>query len=267
MYEDKRAELAEAEYQKLVADGKIDQRLLQHPSFYEAFYKIFFHYVGNNSYTVNVNGNSVEVRSECNYPEETNGVYKGYKNATKHSLMLEKDGKNEYLIAKDDSAAIFVYPQERQDGVSASFGVTAYDEDGKEHGYSNCHYVRNGRKYEDPLMYINSNLFNPNLSSRMATRSYGIHLPRNLDILNWEAENCVRYTPGVVKKIYTGVGKEDQLAFGNIGLEHPNRLAGNNDDFVIGGKKRNGEVCSEEELKAFIDECAYYYNMNTGRSR
>lgn len=98
--------LAEKEYEKLISENLLSSEIANDASFRKAFIDRFL-FIGDN-YTIKVENGDVVLESNSNFPDATNGIYKGYKTAKKIVFKVER----EHLTAFEENASIYVMPEQ-----------------------------------------------------------------------------------------------------------------------------------------------------------
>ena len=266
-------EIIKNEYQKLCNNPNVNKTVIQHPQFYQVFESIFIQGIDlRQNYKVEATGNSIVISSSVNYPEATNGIYKGYESAQKHIIEIDK----EHLAVKEENSYIFKYPNKENNGLSYTSKVTAYDNE-KEVGYTTFSRQEEVNKnYQAAYAFYNT-AAQPELSTGYALNGTACE-PRQSDIYcKYRSEGCRRYNGLATKEVINRTDrttKEHWVTYGGIHTEYPERLSNNVSDFAIRKfnegewKKMDGNPLSEEELNQTIAEYRQYSTMTqSGNSR
>ena len=98
--------LAEEEYNKLISNGEVNSEIINNLIFYEVFKQKFL-FLGEN-YTIKIENGNLILESKNNFPEATNGVYKGYKDCKRIVFQYEK----EHLTVFEENASVYSFPNE-----------------------------------------------------------------------------------------------------------------------------------------------------------
>jgi len=215
-----------------------DLELFNHPSFRYAFISAFVQVIGLvDNVEIIMEDGALILRTKNDYPNATNGIFKGVKDAKKCVLKLENIFEQQYLMFKFEDSSICCFPENQFDNLSYHTGVTAY-KGGYEVGFANFLSSENVMKHDIPERQIydknslgTGNKNHPELGIRDALSDGMFIIPSGAKDFEWTASSGCRLSDGVAfvsrvrnKDAQTRI---ERNAYCHVGAEHPERLAGN----------------------------------------
>lgn len=278
-------EKAKQELERLIAEGKLDAKLANHPNLRNAFIDLFVRTVDHATAKVTVEDNAIVVKSGKKLPEETNGIYHGYSDATKCKLSIEMDGDKEFLTVLEEVVNIYSFDNKSLDSLSYSSAATAYA-DGLEVGHASFSRSEEVMKNMPPEMMIydllspgSGSTKNPTLNVYSATRGF-IKVPFSANQGQWRTSTSVRDMDGIALETQTEHKdertEESIQQWAHIGIEHPERLSGNTSAFAVEIKKEDGtrewvtptgEPLTQQDIDSMKVQYNDLYTQGTTRQR
>lgn len=261
-----RREKAEQEYQKICNNPQVNQTLINHPEFYRAFINLFSNgYDPTQSYDVAVIDKSVVIKSISNYPEATNGIYKGYESTSIYTLEID----NECLSVKEEGASIYRFPNREKDDLTYQARVTAY-KNSYEVGYSEIMRTELVNKSYKAIDALNNHRGRAEINVGHALTG-SCCKPADSNYYNYKSIAC-RRSEGIAITEYENKTNNTMIerwtGYGDISKEHPERLYGNVYNFAVMKDgvitTKDGIQISNDELKEMINQ---YSKTENGYSR
>ena len=258
------------EYNNLVNLNGVNPKLITHSGLRTALIQIFRECIGDEKYNIEVNGDSIIIKKENNYPDAIVGIHHGIKVASECVIKLEKDSDKEYLTVKIENVNIYGNLENRENLLSYQANVTAYDEYGVEKASAQYYTERQVDKYYNPMYMIHSFIGEqgekPNLDVKFATRNY-LSSEHNSSNNKWRYYSVTRgddlityrYSVDHIDRMHV----ETVESYGFVNAYNYERLAGNYQDFAIydhsseklsDWKTLDGKSLTSEELSTLIDE-------------
>ena len=153
------------EYQKLTMVEGI-RHIIEHNQFREAFLRALRQY--NDARVEVTQDNKIRISREGNYPDATNGIFKGVRDCDRISFSLEEIFGEVRLVVAKNSASIHVIPDNpTQDVGSCSKSLEIYDDYSKV-AKSDVMFFENPVKNIHPAALLT---FKPDLSPNYAINS------------------------------------------------------------------------------------------------
>ena len=276
----------EKEYEKLINLGNVDEKILKHPSFREAFIGVFVHSIGYDNYRVEVKNDAVIVEKTSNFPDATNGIYHGYRDAVRCVFKMELDSGREFLTVKEECVSIYSFDNRSTDDLGYHSKISAYDDRGYEFGFADFYRHENVNKNYPALagIYVperfgSGRRENPELNVRTAISGH-VEVPYYADMYEWRVYTARRNGDGVAYKSFiehiNQTTENHMYTYGSIHLEHPERLAGNTTDFAVDHRNHgfssiwktpDGIKLSDLEVQNMIQEYNQYFVDSLSRGR
>lgn len=278
----------EKEYDNIKKSNGISQKISSHRALKTALEQVFRECIGEEEYSVKFNDDSIVILREGNYPEATDGIYKGIKVASRCTIKLESDGGMEYLSVKTENVSITDYPNNHKSSVFYLASVTAYDENGLECARGEYRTNREVQGFKFAPMYMIDSIFvgsveeRPNLDIQFATRA-NLSSEHSGSSYDWEYRAVIReenlISHGYFLNYDSKTSKKNSLqSYGTINPYNYEKLCGNTNEFarltevsgnVSSWNTVNGEPLTYEELRNLINEHKVDLDeyLSSGRSR
>lgn len=99
----------EFEYEKILSSVGVNKSIVDHPQFRESFMREYRNLSSDGKFNVYVSFDEerVNLSVEQNLPNETNGVYQGYKSFERCSFSVEKKWDDDYFVVRKKSCGIY----------------------------------------------------------------------------------------------------------------------------------------------------------------
>ena len=110
-------EKAEKKYNELLANIGENLSFMNHSQFKDCFLHEYYMMSENGKYDldVNFNGISVVISNRKDLPNETNGVYRGFKSIDSCEFLVENKFDNDYFCVRKKSNHVYYYPNRESD--------------------------------------------------------------------------------------------------------------------------------------------------------
>ena len=120
---------AEEQYARLLEDGMISDRLLEHPQFYRSFVRKFDEISVDGKYALDcrITEHKLSLERRGYYPSDTNGIYYGVKDITRITFEAKEFHGKPYLWIEREHSSVHSFP-ERGEQITNSSEIEVYEE-------------------------------------------------------------------------------------------------------------------------------------------
>lgn len=252
-------EIATQEYQKLCNNPEVNQTLITHPKFREVFETVFITGIDlRQDYKVQVVGDSIVINSTSDYPEDTNGIYKGFEGIVQCNIGIDRG----HLMVQKEMATVYKFPDKYAANLTYSSEIRAYDEI-QEMGYSIFTRAEEVQESYRPISALYNSQGRPDMNIGYALNGMCRRPLNQQTYSNYYTEGCRRFGGIATKEVEDRTNPTTSKTwntYSSIGIEHPNRLFGNVSDFAIRRgndpywETMSGMPLSQDELDQMISQ-------------